>query len=270
MLYICVYICIQTCQHPGYHCRYTAPSINTKISSKCEYRAYFRLMNFQKKSDLYNHEFQTICATRYNATIATTTVGGKKRWPFSAQHSANHSDLAKCYIKTLHKDKCSGYWRQHSKICVHAHAKRLMWLSRQSYPFIDLGPKTQKHISLSNCLTENCKLSMLKTAQSGSIKVLCLQRFPHRHFNCIKLWLRNEAGPAVHILCKYKPFKHKIIKIRGNKGNFYFAPRSGSFFNYVIKDSFKKFKNNKTTLETSKKSVRNNLTPSGRRNQAIH
>lgn len=165
----------------------------------------------------------------------------------------------------------SRYWLQHSNICVHAYAKSLMWFSHQSYPFTDLGPKTPKHVSLSNCLTENCKLGILKTAQSGSTKVLCLQRFPHRHFNCIKLWLRNEAGPAVHILCKYKPFKHKIIKNNGNKENFYFAHRSGSFFNYVIKNSWKKLKITKPLWKQVKKeSVRNNLTPSGRRNQAIH
>lgn len=71
-------------------------------------------------------------AKRYNYRIATMTVGEKGKWPFAAQHSANHSDLAKRYIKTLHKDMCllsSRYWRQHSNIRVHAYVKSLMWFS---------------------------------------------------------------------------------------------------------------------------------------------
>lgn len=149
------------------------------------------------------------------------TVGKKKVTFFCPAFTQTIQILQCCYVKTLRKDICLGLFASRCKstcqnLCM------LMpkdWYDfhkcASSYLFTELGPKP--YISLSDCPMENCKLSIFKTAQSGSIKVLCLQRFPDRHFNCINLWLRNEAGPAVNILCKYKPFKQEIIKINGNK-----------------------------------------------------
>lgn len=133
-------------------------------------------------------------------------------------------DLSVVSIHTNYKDiviRIIFFWMltamTHSKICVCSLRKTDAIFTNVSY-LIHLQNRDQNHYSsLSDCPIENCKFSIFKTAQSGSMKVLCLQGFPDRHFNCIKLWLRNEAGPAVNILCKYKPFKQKIKKINGNK-----------------------------------------------------